>query len=403
MSYIQKIDEMIEAADDHEGPLTCGVEIEFLIPSIHVTAQDPDPDIQDRRLCRSTSHDPETAMTQVREALLETLKQQLDGMPFRAMEDDIFHGPHDDVVDYTAWRLGPDATVHKSGDAGPAKEPYQWTDCELTSPVMNPDNCKDQLEKVCRVLKTFRIHLNRSTAVHVHVGRGDEPFSLLTLKRFATLYWLTEKTIIELQHPSRHSNRFCFRLTTFSVLATKCLAVLDYEKLGLDPEGVKMMGDHVPRVGLTNLQDAQLRHIWGCHNIEEIGKLMQGADGEGVDERGSIGFRRFLPAGKTGGNIQTFEWRQMSGSLDAEDISQWVKVCVAFTDFCRLSDKSTFKNLVMKVIDKRENYTGIEFLKDIGANSQVFKNQVDGKMTKGRSWGASVCDGDGGRALFVPK
>ncbi|KAJ8126821.1 hypothetical protein O1611_g6818 [Lasiodiplodia mahajangana] len=369
MSYIQKIDEMIEAADDHEGPLTCGVEIEFLVPSIHTEAQDPDRDIEDRRLCRSTSHDPETIMTQVREILLETLRHQLYDMPFRAMEDDVFHAPHDNVVDYTSWRLGPDTSVRKSNDAGL----YKWTHCELTSPVMSSDDCMGQLEKVCRVLKTFRTHLNDSTAVHVHVGRGDEPFSLLTIKKFATLYWLTEKAIMGLQHPSRHANKYCFSLTTSSVLATKRLAVLD-EMLSLDSEGVNMMEDYVPRVSLTTLQDAQLRCIWGCRNIEEVAELMQGSGAKGVDERGSMGFQRFLPAGKTGGNIQTFEWRQMYSSLDAEYISQWVKVCDAFTDFCRLSDKAAFKKLVTKVIDGRENYTGIELLEDLGVNSQIFKN-----------------------------
>ncbi len=69
MASIPKIDEMIEALDDSNGTLTCGVEFEFLLPSIHYMAKDPDPDIKNKRLYKSTSGDPEDIKTEVREQL----------------------------------------------------------------------------------------------------------------------------------------------------------------------------------------------------------------------------------------------------------------------------------------------------------------------------------------------
>ncbi|KAI0902997.1 putative amidoligase enzyme-domain-containing protein [Ustulina deusta] len=352
MASIPKIDEMIEALDDSNGTLTCGVEFEFLLPSIHYMAKDPDPDIKNKRLYKSTSGDPEDIKTEVREQLLETL-QQLDGIPFRAMDDDNFHPPHDNVVIYDSWRLGGDGTVNKHGAEGP----YNWTNCELTSPVMGSHDYGTKIEDVCRVLQAVRIHLNKSTAVHIHVGRGNEPFSLLTVKKFATLYWLTEKAIFELHHPSRHDNRCCLSLTNYSVLAIKSQAALDVEGRNLG-DGGPTMEDYVPGASLTQLRRAQLRCIWDCGSIEE---------------RGSVGFLRFLPAGKTGGNIQTFEWRQMSGSVDANHINQWAKACIAFTDFCRLSNKATFKKLIGEVIEK-ENYTGIELLEALDVDTCIFKD-----------------------------
>lgn len=60
---------MIEAHDDSEGTLTCGVEIEFLVPSIPRNAQDPDLDIKDQHVYRSSSDDPERIKKDVRDQL----------------------------------------------------------------------------------------------------------------------------------------------------------------------------------------------------------------------------------------------------------------------------------------------------------------------------------------------
>ncbi|KAJ2977289.1 hypothetical protein NUW58_g7854 [Xylaria curta] len=362
MAYIWKIDEQIEAVDDSEGGLTCGVEIEFLVPSIPVTAEDPDPEIKNQHLHRSTSEDDEDISTEIRRQLLKTL-QQLTDIPFRAMEEDDFHPPHDNVVIYDSWRLGQDMSLSSFQFAD---SPYHWTACELTSSVMDADDYAQQIQDVCRALKTTRIYFNRSTAVHVHVGRGNEPFSLNTVKKFATLYWLTEKAILKLHHPSRHNNEHCFRLNHFSALAAKS-------------EGRATMADHVPVVPPSELRYNQLHRIWGCGSIEEVARLMEGAKRQefGYDTtRGSVGFRRFLPAGKTGGNIQTFEWRQMSSSADAKYINQWIKACVAFTDFCRRSSPTTFIEVVGKVVRTGEDYSAIELLEELGIDTEIFKEML---------------------------
>ncbi|KAI8950306.1 putative amidoligase enzyme-domain-containing protein [Xylaria longipes] len=403
MAYIPKIDELIEVRDDSEGALTCGVEIEFLVPCISCDAQDPDPDIKDQHLYKTSSVDQELIMKDVREQLLEILQQQLEDIPFRAMDDDDFYPPHDNVVIYDTWRLGRESTVSKHGGPRLIHGPYHWTDCELTSPVMDSDDYAQDIEDVCRVLKTVRIHLNKTTAVHVHVGRGDEPFSLLTLKKFATLYWLTEKAIIELQHPSRHNNKYNFRLNNCSVLANKLQATLDKEEKSSLGGASDTMAEYVPEAGLSRLRHAQLRRIWACNSMEKVAKLMQSArdkvpESRAAYKRGSVGFQRFLPAGKTGGNIQTFEWRQMSGSVDAKHINQWVKTCIAFTDFCRLSDGVTFKGLMENVIERGKKFTGIELLEALDVDTQIFKD-----MLEVWSQDSSFCEDLKGRKLFVPK
>ncbi|KAI1160658.1 putative amidoligase enzyme-domain-containing protein [Nemania serpens] len=373
MAYIQKIDEMIEASEDSGGTLSCGVEMEFLVPSVHLLESDPDPDLKDQHLYRTIERSPGAVKKEICAKLLETLRQ-LCGVPFRNMDDDEFLPPHDNVVDYSCWRIGRDITVNKDNDLGFTEGPYQWTDCELTSPVMSSTDYVEQIDKICGVLKTIRIHLNQSTAVHVHVGRGDEPFSLLTIKKFSTLYWFTEKAILELHHPSRLDNKYCFRLTKFSDLATKAQADFDADEHYLDAEGLKQMDRHVPKAALTALQHRQIRRIWGCANMEE-------------------------PEGKTGGNIQTFEWRQMSGSVNADHINQWVKACVEFTDFCRHSSEARFKELVEHItVERGAGYSGIELLQTLSVDTRIFTDMLE-------SWArdSSFCDDTRGSKLFVPK
>ncbi|KAK5626158.1 hypothetical protein RRF57_001873 [Xylaria bambusicola] len=400
MKFIPKIDEIIEAHDDSTETLTCGVELEFLLPSIDHVAQDPDPDIANKLLYRSTSRTPEIAHEEIRKQLITTLGQ-LEGVSFRAMDDDDFHPPHDNVAVYDSWRLGSDRTVNKDCEGnGCSKTSYNWTGCELTSPVMNTHDYATNVDNICRVLKTVRIHLNKSTSVHVHVGRGDEPFSLLTVHKFVTLYWLTENAIFGLHHPSRETNRYCLPLTKYSVLAKQSQSALDSEDGCPNDQGHRFE-DYVSEAGLSRLRRTQLRRIWTCGSIEEVAKLMWiriDMDWKlpGPDERGAVGFCRFLPAGKSGGNISTFEWRQMSGSVDSNHINQWIKACIAFTDFCRLSDKVAFKEFVGKVIEKGDSYTGIELLKALDVDSYIFQ-VMRGVWARNRHF----CNSDQGRELFL--
>ncbi|KAI0425970.1 putative amidoligase enzyme-domain-containing protein [Xylaria sp. FL1042] len=380
MGSITKFNAMIEAEDDSTETLTCGVELEFLVASIHRKAQDPDPDITDKLLYKTERNEPElTVEKEVRAMLLRTL-QQLEGVPFRNMGSDRNYQP---ATIYNHWRLGSDVTVMKFYDDYIADSstggPYTWTNCELVSPVMDSHNYATKIGDVCRVLNTVRIHLNDSTGLHVHVGRGNEPFSLLTLKKFVTLYWLTEEAIIKLHHPSRWRHLHCPLLTKSSVLVVEALdnAEATRQRFG---DNYQMMKDYVPVGKLTKLQHDQLRLLWNCRNIIDVAELMEVSDV--ADDltscgRGTVGFQRFLPNGSSRGNIQTFEWRQMAGSLNANHINQWVEACIKFTDFCRLSDEATFKKFVENVIERGKHYTGIELLEALGVDTHIFKNMKE--------------------------
>ena len=84
------------------------------------------------------------------------------------------------------------------------------------------------------------------------------------------------------------------------------------------------------------------------------------------DRRGILGFRRFMPQGKTGGNTNTFEFRHMAGSLDPDSILHWADVCIGIVDFSRSTDASTFRDQISKFLHPPPVYGGAEVLEDIG-------------------------------------
>ncbi|KAI1504789.1 hypothetical protein F5X99DRAFT_416473 [Biscogniauxia marginata] len=373
--YISKFDEIIEAKDDSQGCLTFGFELEFLLASVKGDAQDPDPD-ETRALLRISN--PYDCDEEVENFIISILRQ-IDGLPVRSERDDDFHPPHDNVPIYDAWRITHDRSLKKTGRN--SHDPYKWQGRELSSVVMSSDDLTypKQIEDVCRALRQARIHLNETTSVHVHVGRGDEPFSLLTIKKFATLYWLTEEKLLALHHPCRQQSQYSYLLTQMSNLAVDTAADPDPYEWHLDVYGLDKMEKFVPSQ-LPQLLGVQLRKIWGCYDIEQLARLMRGAQTKTSIPRGAVGFKRFLPAGKSGGNTQTFEWRQMAGCLDPEHIIQWVRVCVAFTDFARKSSAEEFNGTLGRILERGSSYTGFDLLGDLGlhAEAQYFKKRVDG-------------------------
>ncbi|KAI0198527.1 putative amidoligase enzyme-domain-containing protein [Astrocystis sublimbata] len=374
LTYIPKLDEILDARDDRKANLTCGVEMEFLVPATCTRAP----------VCglrfEVGEGEIEDCKKQVRTQLLAMLENELPELIFSDMDEDDFHPPHDNVVIYHCWRLGSDSTVCKIDGPGSRERAHLWTECELTSTVMDDDDYARNVEDICRVLRQARAYMNNSTALHVHVGRGDEPFSLLTLKKFASLYWLMEKPILDVHHPSRRNNKYCFRLNKCSVLATTSSARLEVEIRDSKSKDLEQFHRYIPDTDFGRLRMIQLRRIWACDSIEEVATLMQRGDktplARAADLRGAVGFKRFLPAGKTGGNLQTFEWRQMSGSLDANHINRWIEFCLAFTNFCRLSDSSTFRDLVETLVEGGDDYVVSDLFEALDVDPRIFEDML---------------------------
>ncbi|KAI1777357.1 putative amidoligase enzyme-domain-containing protein [Hypoxylon cercidicola] len=388
---ISKFDQIIETPDDRNGPLTFGIELEFLVPVMegHFWA---DPHPQDGRPlfryhCESNVYadsDSQKLIRDVDDQIRDALEKACD-IRFRHERDDILHEPHDNVPHYDAWRLVKDDTVEfKAGSFGGQKA-YAWLGKEITSDVMRCDDLTfytKRIRDICRAIRTTRVHLNDTCGVHIHVGHGDESFSLITMKKFSTLILLVDELLLNLHHPSRHNNSYCEALDRLSFVKLRSMkSFLEVERIRLCKAQSQQMNEFIPTC-LSTVQTK--RTMQGARDIEELAEIM-GNHTYLPSERGSVGFRRFLPAGKTGGNTHTFEFRQMAGCLDPDPIIHWVKVCTTITDFARLSSPQQYKSLLEKIVDTRSPFSGFDLLLalDLVQEEQYFRQKV-------QAWGKDM-------------
>ncbi|KAI1078874.1 putative amidoligase enzyme-domain-containing protein [Whalleya microplaca] len=229
-----KYDRMVEAHDDSQSTLTFGVELEFLVAVVKFGQRDPQPD-EDRAPFRCDTENGYKQQVQIDQQMMEVLMRP-GYMPWRHSVHDLFRGPNSNIRLYDAWRLTNDSSLRYGQNWSPPE--YMWIGREVTSEVMSSQG-NDHVRKitdVCRSIRDARTSLNETTGVHVHVGLGDEPFSLLTLKKFVSLLWFIDEMLLGLHHPSRHNNRHCHQLRSMSALGQQTLEALRIAGDTLDPD-----------------------------------------------------------------------------------------------------------------------------------------------------------------------
>ncbi|KAI1458697.1 putative amidoligase enzyme-domain-containing protein [Annulohypoxylon moriforme] len=362
---ITKYDKIIESPDDSKGALTFGIELEFLVPFLKRGECDPFPH-EKRPLFKFENYFEADAL------ILNVLENACD-LPLRHEISDQYRSPHHSVVLYDAWRLVKDSSVRFQKSDW---KYYTWAGREITSVVMGSDDPKaytEKITKICRAIRQLRVHLNLATSVHVHVGLGDEPFSLLTIKKFITLILLVDDMLMGLHHPKRRESRYCY-------LVSRCSAVSklepnrskDYDDL-MKRSLEQRMGEFIPEGPMTK------QALQATKSIQELAFMMDDPDNIGY-YRGSVSFARFLPEEGVGGNTQTIEFRQMAGCLDPDQIIHWVKVCVALVDFARLADAERYKSLLEKLMAKKSTFSAFDLLLELGLGEEEkhFRAQVKG-------------------------
>ncbi|KAK7943655.1 uncharacterized protein PG986_012768 [Apiospora aurea] len=388
------LDDPIMALEDHQGDLTFGVEIEFLTPVIETIEDDPHP-AESREVLRVSKCDSNNYewIAELSRFLLSSL-QEIPDLAVEGEDGDEYVAPHDNVLKYDHWRLIGDSSVQictKPGSPASRFPAYHWDGKEVTSEVLSstdPDRFR-KVTEVCRAIRSHRVHLNESTSIHVHVGRGDDGFTLTTIKKIITFLWFADIKLFDLHHPSRLKNLHCRPISEYSKLT-------EVDHTGImgivDPEGLKQMLRHVPEImatmndGVYRNRYIQLEQMWGRDEITEVAKsmLIKKTAINLVQPRGSVGFRRFMPQGKTGGNTNTFEFRHMAGSLDPEHILHWAHVCIGIVDFARNTDASVFRAQIAKFLNPPPGYGGAEVLEDIGLTKEAkyFRSKTDSFKSK---------------------
>ncbi len=149
---------------------------------------------------------------------------------------------------------------------------------EFVSPVLKGQEGLGQVEKLCRALTRMGAKVNKTCGLHVHVGAANITSEELT--RLLKLYGRNERTIDRLMPESRRNNRYCG-------------SVIIPERL--------------------------------CETVQEVLQAIRCTSYQ------SNRFRKLNAA--SWWSHRTVEFRQHSGSVEADKVCNWVQFCLYMTRF----------------------------------------------------------------------
>ncbi|KAI0444817.1 hypothetical protein F4803DRAFT_572519 [Xylaria telfairii] len=289
---------------------------------------------------------------------------------------------------YTAWSvtedisiqnpmtehyLVPDGTVplipNLSGTAHvEPPELYKWFPAEVVSSVLDYDNprTRETLRTACKILRgELRIHKPSQftrTGVHVHIGQ-QAGWSLLHLKKFATLWHMLEPSMYRLHRKDRLNSKWCKPMAEESQLARFIFRGAreffrnrgdQYQATTTGPLRKAyqvQMQNHIPDLGdRTKLQE-YLTNIWQYKTINELNAAMATGLGGQACVRWRIEGKQLSEETGPCRKIQTLEFRLCQGTLDAEHIWKWTSILERVVIFARDSTAEDFRITMQNLLD----------------------------------------------------
>lgn len=217
---------------------------------------------------------------------------------------------------------------------------YLWIPVEVCSPKQRWDERDDDgggglrgslrcIAAVLRALATrHRVTVNYTCDVHVHVGRDDgRRLRLETLKRLATMLWLSEDAIRSVRDPAspNYLNVFTWgaEMTRHSRLARLVgPKTADYQFAARLHHS---LSDDV-FLGALRQQKPAIRAIWNARTHRTLGRLLSGSTAQ--YRRLGFNFSSFGEEDERAANgPKTVEFRVLEGTLEEDIISAWVAIC----------------------------------------------------------------------------
>ncbi|OTA59314.1 hypothetical protein K449DRAFT_448406 [Hypoxylon sp. EC38] len=293
--------------------------------------------------------------------------------------------------DYKAWACTVDASVDVEGASGrhyeipdgsipslsafglsPGDfEPhnlYRWFSGELRTPILdyNHPQTYPNIQRACAAIRNvYRIHKPMAavgTGLHVHFGQ-EGGWTLLHLKKFATLWMLFEQSLEILHRVDRSNYNFYARpLRKDSPIAmaisstqrdTTHLSNLRNRDPWMADYYMQRMGEHVPTTLVPslfpqNLKDI-IREIWLYDSITHLcAGICNGED------YGQVRFRcqgAYITDNINPFYTQTLEVRLMQGTFDADHIWRWITICYHLLMYARDTSPNEFYNGLLAMLN----------------------------------------------------
>ncbi|KAI1416856.1 hypothetical protein F5Y13DRAFT_185695 [Hypoxylon sp. FL1857] len=258
-------------------------------------------------------------------------------------------------------------------------EQYVWFGAEVVSPVLpaNSDETAAIIRRACDALRVnLRIHkpMEYSTGFHVHLGHMHG-WNLLQIKRFITLWFLTEGVLIHIHRKDRESEYMDPWIAKFGE-GTKLAQTLWHPDTvtrhlvyclpQTDPRtrarNIEEMERHVASIFMTDRQQEFIRNIWLYTSIDDLADAVAGGYNAELGGLMRPAVRMRVTGHKRTNepntrddanaddpsqarNAQTLEVRTMHGTVDANHINHWIVVLRRFVYYTRHASPDEFRDL----------------------------------------------------------
>ena len=248
---------------------------------------------------------------------------------------------------FTGWTVAFDGTVQVDEDAllqdagvtftngkQPATDAYfngnrdrlELLDVELISPVLSfeePGTTQSRREtfrknrqEIKMVTETMREKFDSfcpdSAGLHVHVGNGQERFDFKHIRNIAMLFFLYERQFSQLHDASRLNNPYA--ILPRSSFAPKDRTSLEMWRIITKPSSIPRWDDHdYLAKRLTLNRHFQVPEAYRAYNFSSA-------------------------AGTIKDRAATIEFRQHQGTLDSDEINNWVLIVCSLVQVMRQDD-----------------------------------------------------------------
>ena len=327
--------------------LTFGVEFEFWFATLDLSSPDPNPD--DKR--------PVTRLAQPldRRSGPEIIAKALSdaGLPSRPE----FLHEESEKTD-TMWLVGVESSLLLPNRL------YDWYPVEVKTPPYY--YCPESLEAVKYGLhiltKNFRLHINESCGLHVHIGNGLSGFDLKTLRTLMAFLWTFEPVLCQI-HPNRpfvdsgYDDMYYPPLRRETALAKTWRRPLPPNALDAENN----LEDQPNRSALTVRQG--LSAILQQDDIHSLTELL--------NTRKKLAYNiKYLREPFEHQTKRTIEFRQHEGCLDGDRVIAWIQTAAGIVGFAQGCNLVAFTELVTTHArledESEETYNVVDLLHDIG-------------------------------------
>ncbi|RYP65866.1 hypothetical protein DL771_008095 [Monosporascus sp. 5C6A] len=284
---------------------------------------------------------------------------------------------------------------------------YRWWGAEVITPVYDTENraCAENIQRAVQQLREeFRIHKPMSavrSGVHVHWGHQDG-WTLLQLKRFASLWVVIEESLFRLHRSDRSNFNYCRSLRERSRLAyalspdnpalrAKYRDALPQGGSAVSRRYDRYMASRIPLDSLGGMDGRLLglvQNIWRYPDIDTLAAAM--SPWSFTDE---VAVRWNVTGEKRSDDPsmvqkQTLEFRMMQGTLDFEHIMHWMQVCHRVILVCRIAPDESFYAIMEQLCKKASIFDALGVSR---ATHDYFLQHLDYETDpNGRYWEAST-------------